>query len=244
MHVSSLQGSAGELLDASFEFTRRYYRTILNAALPVLLLTVLVEVLLTGLGVSSSSSIVGMLVILVPWSLSEALAIASCWRLLHGESPTFADSWRLVWPRTITVFSTYIIKWTLIIVGVALLIAPGFYFIALFFALPTVCIAENASFSSALQRSRALSRGSFKRIAATLGFLEVAGLTVAMLAPIVLPGGTWERLSTWDVLGGWVIGIGLLPLRAALMTLLYLDRRVSKEGYDLGVDLENLSRAV
>jgi hypothetical protein len=65
-----------------------------------------------------------------------------------------------------------------------------------------------------------------------------------VLVQFVLPGGTWEQPSVWDELGGWAVGILVLPLRAALITLVYLDRRISREGYDLSMDLEDLSRAV
>jgi hypothetical protein len=244
MYVSSLRGSAGELLDGSLVLARRHYHTILRAALPALVLSALVEVLLTLLGLSSSSSLIGMLVVLIPWSLAEGLAIASCWFLLHRESATFVDSWDAVAPRAAAVVITYSIKWILIIPAVFLLVLPGLFFIALFFALPTVCITEKASFSLAFKRTRALSRGRFKRIAATLGFLEIVGIAIAMIVPLILPGGTFDLPSVWDTLGGWVVGIVLLPLRAALMTLLYLDLRATKEGYDLGVALNDLARAV
>ena len=243
MHVSALRGSAGELLDGSFELTRRYFLTIVRAAFPALLLTALVEIVLTALGVPSSSSMIGMFVVFIPWSLAEGLAIAGCWHLLQGESGTFLDSWRLVSQRAATVCGTYTIKWILIVPGLFLLIVPGLHLIVLFFALPTVCIVENVSFWTAFKRSRVLSRGSFKRIAATLGLVEVIGMALATLVPILVPGGTWESPSTWDRLSAWAVGIVFLPLRAAVMTLLYLDLRVSKEGYDLSVDFSDLSRA-
>jgi len=37
--------------------------------------------------------------------------------------------------------------------------------------------------------------------------------------------------------------VSLLPFRTALLTTVYLNLRMSKEGYDLSVSLGNLSRA-
>jgi hypothetical protein len=244
MYVSSLGSSAGELLDASLELARRNYRVILLATLPLLLLTAIVELVLELVGLSSSSTFTGMLLILIPWSLAEALAVAACWCLLHGEPCTFVDSWKRVAPRAAAIVSSYAVKWLLIIPALFLLIVPGLYFIVLFFALPAVNIAEGASFRGALKRSRALSRGRFKRIATTLGLVELGVFVLTTIVSFVIPGGTWETPSTWDVIAGWVIYTMLLPPRAALMTLLYLDMRTTREGYDLTVSLGDLSRAV
>jgi hypothetical protein len=240
VYVSSLQGSIGELLDASLELAKRQFWTILRAALPALALTACVEVLLEVIGASPTTSMIGFLVPFIPWALAEALALGSCWHLLHGESATFADSWALVSRRIVAIALTYTVKWLLILPGLFLLIVPGLYLIALFFALPTVSVTEQASFREAFRRSRALARHRLKRIVGTLGLLEIMGLAVAALVPVILPGGTWEAPSAWDRIGGWVVGIVMLPIRAALMTVLYLHLRVSKEGYDLQWTLSHL----
>jgi len=237
----ALGNTAGELLDASIVLTKRNYWTILRTALPALVLAFTLEALLELL--DASSGFLGTTVSLVPWSLVEALCIASCWCLLHGAPSTFGVSWLMISPRLGAVILSYALKWLAITVGFVLLIIPGFLAIVRFFGLPTVCITEQASVGTAIRRSLALSRGRFKLLAASVGLVEVLSLGLSMLIPLLVPGGSWEEPSRWDTISASLIYVSLLPFRTALLATVYLNLRMSKEGYDLSVSLGNLSRA-
>ena len=239
--VPALGNTAGELMDASIVLTKRNYWTILRTALPALVLAFSLEALLELL--DASSNFLGNTVSLIPWSLVEALCITSCWCLLHGASATFRDSWQMISPRLGAVIVTYAVKWLAIGFGVVLLIIPGFLAIVRLFGLPTACITEHASVGTAIRRSVDLSRGRFKLLAASVGLIEILSIALAMVIPLLVPGGSWEEPSGWDTISGSLVYVSLLPFRTALLTTVYLNLRMSKEGYDLSVSLGNLSRA-
>lgn len=235
--------SGSELLDASFVLAKRHFLTILRAALPGLVLAGLVELGIRALSDVPDADLLGMPALLMTWGLAEALAIAACWDLVHGSAAMPAKSYRLVYGRIAAIAIGYCLKWLLIMTGLFLLIAPGLYLIALYFAVPTASVAEQASLRQAFRRSRQLARLGLKRILLTLGMLELGGIVLSMVLWMLLPGGSWESPSALDTIAGWVLALALLPLRAALMTLLYLDLRVRKEGYDLQWTLAHLPGA-
>ena len=240
--VPTLGNTAGELLDASVVLTRRNYWTILRTAVPALILAFALEALLDLL--EASSGLPGLVLSLIPWSLVDALAIAGCWSLLHGAPCTFPDSWRMVSPRLGAVVTSYGMKWLAISLGLVLLIIPGFVAIVRFFALPMACVTEQASFGSALSRSLTLSKGRFKLLAGSIGFVEILTIAAPMLIPLLLPGGSWQNPSQWSTFTASLIYVIALPFRAALFATVYLSLRVNKEGYDLSISLGNLARAV
>jgi hypothetical protein len=239
--VASALLSGSEILDASLLLAKRHFLTILRATLPALLLTAVVELAIEVLMQSPDRALLGMPAVLMAWGLAEALAIGACWDLVHGNPATLARSWKLVSQRTAAIAVGYCVKWLFILAGLFLFIAPGVYLTALYFAVPTASVAEQASLRQAFRRSRALARPDLKRILFTLGLLELGGIVLSATLWALVPGGSLESPSPFDTIAGWALAIALLPLRAALMTLLYLDVRMRREGYDLQWALAHLS---
>ena len=234
--------SRSELLDASIEFTKRHFFRILRAALPAVLLAALVDLVITAVAQGSDAGILGMPLSLLAWGVAEGMALAACWNLVQGNPVTAASGWQLVRGRLWAVAAGYALKWLGIMVGLALLIVPGVLLLAQWFAVPMVSVAEQATLKQAFDRSIRLTRLEMKRVVWTLGMLEL-GLMVAAVGVglLVTGGGNQESDFGYDVVG-WVIGIALLPLRAALTTLLYLDIRMRREAYDLEAGLQLLWR--
>lgn len=235
--------SRSELLDASIVFAKRHSLTILLATLPAL-----VPAIVVGLGIElvtqgSDVALLAMPVSLIMWGLAEGMAIAACWDLLHGNSPTTARAWKLVSPRAFAVAAGYCFKWLFIMVGLVLLIAPGLYLIGRWFAVPAASIAEQVSLREAFRRSRELTRLDLKRVLWTLGLVEIGLMVLSFVLPAVLPGGSLESPSFTQTLALWALGVVLLPFRAGLTTLLYLDIRMRREGYDLQAALRSLGGA-
>jgi hypothetical protein len=104
-------------------------------------------------------------------------------------------------------------------------------------------LAENKSLRQGFRRSRELARPGMKRIVLTLGSLELVGTILAVVITALLAGDSWEQPTALGFLAGWLLAVALLPFRAALMTLLYLERRVRREGYDLELALAESSGA-
>lgn len=231
--------SRAELIDASLVFTKRYFVSILRAALPAILVSFAVDMLFELLAPGSDSA-AEMLAQMMTWGLAEGMAFAACWEIVHGNEPTPGRAWVLVGPRLFATVFGYALKWVFILIGLFLLILPGVYLIALYFAVPAASIAERASLRQAFRRSRTLARSDLKRLMLLLGTFQVAVLILGFGFVAAATGGSFETPTSPSVIElmlGWAFGIALLPLEAALTTLLYLDIRMRKEGYDLQATL-------
>ncbi len=231
--------SGSELIDAALVFTKRYFVVILRAALPAIMVSFVVDVLFELLAPGTDSA--GEMVIqLVTWGLAEGMAFAACWEIAHGNEPTPGRAWALVAPRLFAIVFGYTLKWVFILIGLVLLVVPGVYLIALYFAVPAASIAERASLRQAFRRSRALARPDIKRLMLTLGTFQVAVLIIVFAIVAAISGSSAQSLESLEsspllleTFVGWALGILVLPLEAALTTLLYLDIRMRREGYDL-----------
>jgi len=98
-------------------------------------------------------------------------------------------------------------------------------------------VVERLGPTLALRRSRNLVRGQFWRVLGVVGLgLFIATVVAQIVAlPLSIPGDAWGAL-----LGVALISVGtaissllMTPLVANLLTLLYFDGRIRKEGYDL-----------
>ena len=241
--LAPTDASPSQLFDASLVFGRRHFRTLLQVALPAVFVCAVLELVSQLLRHVPGIPLLGFLAVLMAWGLAEAMAIAACWHIVHGRAATRATCWYSVSRRVIAIMVGYCLKWLLILAGLVLLFAPGVYLIALYFAVPTANIAEGYSLSRAFRRSRGLARPGMKRIALTLGSLEVIGLGLSFLISAALGDFSSESPAPLGVVAAWSLGVVLLPFRAALMTLLYVDRRVSREAYDLELGLAHVGGA-
>jgi hypothetical protein len=229
--------TAAQLVDVSLVLGRRRFGALIRAALPALFVAALLELLAGALVGVPLVEPVEFVLVVAAWSVGEAMAIAACLNHLHGRPDAPSDCWAQVAPRLGAITIGYCWKWLLILVGFVLLIVPGFYMIALYFAIPTTMIAERQSLVGALRRSRQLARPGIMRLIVTLGSFELVGIVLSSMISLSLGGESWERPGAIGFLAGWVVAVAVIPFRASLMTLLYLDRRVRREGYDLELAL-------
>jgi hypothetical protein len=132
----------------------------------------------------------------------------------------------------------------LILVGLALLVIPFAVFSGLSIATPSL-VLEHVSAGRAMSRSWQLTKGFRLRIIGLL-FVVMVIVLIPMFALGILGGmfGTGESRSM-TVLFTAIIGVVSLiitPLLYCVLTLLYYDLRVRKEGYDLEVLASELPR--
>lgn len=112
-------------------------------------------------------------------------------------------------------------------------------------------IAEEADFGRAVTRSYELSRGA---LAALLGRYLLFLLLIAVLTivPSLVIGALVDLIPLLSLqlrlaltgLAGALVGAVVQPLGPIMLMLLYYDRRVRKEGYDLQQQAAELSRDV
>jgi hypothetical protein len=137
----------------------------------------------------------------------------------------------------------------------AVFVAASYLLVAWSLAPCALALEERPSVSRALGRSRALVRGAFWRTLAALallsvlvGVLQLSGsilvqvigaLLQALAAPDAPSQPLWVTISV-SLLSN-LLGILVRPPFYIGLTLLYYDRRIRREGYDLAVQADALA---
>lgn len=197
------------------------------------------------LRVSLLISIPGLIIdILIAMVLNGILTIVMGKAVL-GQPISVGEAWRHVKPRFGALLGLSVL-YTLIVVagGVALLI-PGVWLYVLFSLASTALILEGAPVGRAMTRSRTLIQNAWWR---TFGILLLTALLAGVLSfivnlPFSLFNGDLVSVTgvnpdfTTVILLGAVAAILTqaitLPLTSGVTTLIYVDRRMRREGMDI-----------
>ena len=242
--------AVGEILDAAFAVYRRNVFALWKivavvVALPAALngaLAVAQRQVGTSNNSSSGSLVVLELLFVVVTFVALALATAAAYRLV-------ADAYlqRAVDPDASLRFGLKRIgsvMWVSIILGLGVICAsiflliPGVYlYVAWSVAIP-VLLAENLRGTKALGRSRALVRGRFwpclgvLALSFLLQFIVLFAI-IFVLAAIVDTTGNDTLLFFEQSISTLISNTLVLPFQIAVTTVLYIDLRVRKEGFDV-----------
>ncbi len=122
--------------------------------------------------------------------------------------------------------------------GLLLCLAPGIYLWVAWTVAAPVLLLEDVRGWKAMKRSRQLVKGRFwPTFAVVLLVAILTGIVQAMfvgiLAGVVSVSGNEVALAIADAIGQTASGVLTTPLSAAVLTVLYFDLRVRKEGFDL-----------
>ena len=106
---------------------------------------------------------------------------------------------------------------------------------------PHAIIVEGLKPIGAVRRSYSLVRGSWWRVfgiflvilLVTIGLALLVSAPFAFASWLAAPEEPTGLSSTFNFLGGVIVGIAVAPVVATALTLLYYDLRVRKEDYDL-----------
>ena len=230
--------TATELIDAAAVLARGTYGRLITIGALVYLPVALVRVLglrpVTGDEVQASGLFLilydlvwqslgwaGMLVVLNDQYLSREPDLSRAVGVVHS------DVWR------ITLLSVGCSLLTL--VGLALFIVPGVYFMMRFFAVPQTLLFERNSMLDALVRSLWLSKHDQRRLA--IASVVTVAISLAMwagTAAAIRPYMPAEWLT--DLVAG-IPQIFISPILAAFWLLIYYDVRIRVEGFDLQREL-------
>ena len=167
------------------------------------------------------------------FGLVEAATILAAWELLHGRELDARLLWRRVFQRFFTLLFSTLIRVYLILLGLVVLIAPGLYFLAIYFAVPAVIMVEDLGLGASLKRSRSLALGSMRGILLSTGMAWIIVVVIAYFIPRALTLIGIPIASPVRVLFsvGWAAVV--VPFRSALAARVYLEIRARREGYDL-----------
>ena len=254
--------STGEILDVAIKICVAQWRTLLKAVLIVVVPVQIVSTILTAdytvssfdFGAGSSKTpqetldelnqYIGGLAISGLLQLGAVgLATAACFRAIAqsylGESADWRESLRFATrhiPSLLLLTLLYVIGVGL---GTLLFIVPGIWlYVGWAFALP-VLLVEGMRGRTALGRSFALVKGRWWKTFGTLvvGFILAAIISTLMqgifLVGMVVGDDNDTVVLVLSAVAG-IVGLAIsTPFQAALLTVLYFDLRVRKEGFDL-----------
>jgi hypothetical protein len=249
----------GEVLDAGFRLVRSRFSTLLLCALAVAAPLSVLDTLITlstnkqafdfntdtpVTAQDDGDALVGGLITRLIGILLVLLVLAACFRAISaaymGERATAGESLRFAVARLPALLGAYFLVALSLIVGFIVLVIPGIYLgVALSMVFPAL-LFERLGPGAAYSRSFSLVSGNWWRTFGTLlvTFLILVVLTAALggglgaLLGAAAPGD--EALAAiFLTLLNILLAIILYPIAASILTVLYYDLRVRKEGFDL-----------
>ena len=229
-----------ELIDASFQFLRENFATLFTTTVAAFAPIALFEYMSAG---KPTDVLLSLATRIVSWffaSIAQAATIEIVATRYMGESITPADALRAVWNRIGTVLAVSFAYGLVVGLGTVLLIIPGIYFATKYFASMAAAVIEGHGMSRAMERSAELTVGSKMRV---LGIFLIVLLIYIVLAAVV--GVVIESVTTPPV-AALVVRLMMAltnPLGFILVTLLYFDLRIRREGLDIDLMMAPLSPA-
>ena len=265
--------AVGEILDVSIKIFLTHWRTLLTAALVVVVPVQVVITLLTAdytvqsldFGTDTTQTpeetleeinqyLGGLVISGVLQVCAVLLASAACFRAIAqaylGEQTDWRASLAYALRRTPQLLLITLLYMLGVAVATIFFIAPGVWlYIAWAFALP-VLLVEGTGGSKSLGRSFALVKGRWWR---TFGVL-VLGLVLALVVSTVIQGVFFVGMFAGadndlfvlllSAIAG-IVGLAITtPFQAALLAVVYFDLRVRKEGFDLELLAERIGGSV
>jgi hypothetical protein len=250
----------GEILDAGIKLFLRHWRTlvisVIGLILPVQILSALVtasvapeqfDLTSTESGVQDGEEaefLIGQGVIALLSVISVLLATAVCFKAVAdaylGVEPEWRRSLRFAVRRLGGLLGVAIVGGILVGLATIALVVPGIWLFVMYSVAVPAMLLERIGPVQALRRSFRLVRGRWWSTAGTLlvGYLLIGiiGALVSgaiMVIPSVVAEDNTLVGALGAVVGGTVGSVLTTPYSAAVVTLLYFDLRVRKEGLDL-----------
>lgn len=182
----------------------------------------------------------GLIVILA--YLASQLATGACFKAISGayldEEAGWGDSLRFARSKLGSLLWLSFLTAVCIVPALLLFLLPGIYLWVAWSVAAPVLLLEDVRGWQAMKRSRQLVKGRFWPtiavvILVTIVTVIVQSVIVGILAGLVSVSGNDVALALADAIGQTASGVLTTPLSAAVLTVLYFDLRVRKEGFDL-----------
>jgi Membrane domain of glycerophosphoryl diester phosphodiesterase len=169
-------------------------------------------------------------------------------RAVLGEQPTFAVAWAQLRPHLLKLFGVAILTTLAVIAGLVLCIVGAVWVgVGLAVAVPAL-ILERGRVTESLGRSWNLVQGGWWRTFGILllGVVIIYVIQLAVSIPLLVvsfvlsgvfsdPSGPTSLVpvEAFSALAGIIAGTITYPFQASMTALIYVDRRMRKEGLDL-----------
>jgi hypothetical protein len=186
--------------------------------------------------------IAGGLVIVVISYIASQVATGACFKAISGAYLDEETDWRgsLRFARS----KLGSLLWLSFLITVCLMpafllcVLPAVYLWVAWTVAAPVLLLEDVRGWQAMKRSRQLVKGRIRPTIAvvlliTILTIIVQSVVVGVLAGVVSVSDNDVALAVADAIGQTLSGMLTTPLSAAVLTVLYFDLRVRKEGFDL-----------
>jgi hypothetical protein len=244
--------STTELIDAAVQLLRQHYMEIVTASaiflIPAFILRLFMPDVRAGqlpVGQQLSTVALGAAITVIFSVVSTAAVVVVISDSYLGREVSIVSAVQRVIDRFWSVLGAALLQTILTGIGFLFFVIPGVLCVAWFFAGTAVVVIEGKTATAALGRSRQLAAGSVGRI---LGVLLLTVLIVATIEIIALflvgIAGVFIHAGTaLTVLGGNLASLLIYPFFTVVITLLYYDLRIRKEGFDLEVMATELAQS-
>jgi hypothetical protein len=253
--------SVGDILDRGLKlllarFPLLFLITLL-VQLPFLVLQLIVPLLeKLGAGAVLLSSLAALLSMLILAPLSQAVILYVVMREYVDRPATIGEAFNLALSRFGPLLGTVILSGVLIFLGALACFIPGIYLSVMWAFAAQVVVLENLSGMDALKRSKALVTGYGWRVFGVVFLIQVVGMIIGGMVvggiSILLPSqetvrgaGGFPVAHTVNYanyviahLAQTLVNILIGAYLAVCLTLLYLDLRIRKEGFDLEIEAQ------
>ena len=233
--------STGEILDASINVMRRYFRVLFGIAIVSLGLPMAIDVYIDVAGGSNAHPglatldrlLNGLGTLLVTGATVRAVSQAYL-----GRVPDVGDAVRYAGGKLGMIFGASFLSALVVVLATLALVIPGIVVFCGYSVVGQVAALEPLKSSSdALGRSWNLTKG-FRGKALVLWVVSFALIMVVVMAVGVAGGLAAGVIASLDVAVTVLLALVTLllyPLITCVFTLFYYDLRVRKESFDLEV---------
>ena len=250
----------GEIVDVALKIFGRHWRTLVACVLvptvPIQIVSVLVVLSIAPEQFDLSSrttspsegtdgaEIAGVLVVRLLEVLASILAWAACFKAVAdgylGREAGVAGSLRFGLPKIPRLLGLSIVAGALIVIGLILIIIPGLVLMTFLSLAVPALLFERIGVFGAIGRSFELVSGRFWSILLLMIVTILALLVVSFVFGLLLGGIGVAVSEDSEAVGAAVTFVAAViataittPIFAAIISVLYFDQRVRKEGFDL-----------
>ncbi|MGI8508777.1 MAG: hypothetical protein ACR2MQ_05585 [Gemmatimonadaceae bacterium] len=224
-----------EILDAAFEIYRRHFWVFFAVSVVATIPGGIARYLISRTSVLDPTH--KPLLLALAWIVAgliapfaEAAFVTTTSNAYRGSVVDIADSIRSAFVRPWQLFAIVWARGIMLGLGMLLLIVPGLIVYKRYFAIVAAFTIEKLPARAAMTRSREISDDNGKRIFFLLGavalFAIFAGAMLGGFLAAIAKGAIAAIL--------YLVAVSLFtPFPAIVMTLLYYDIRIRREGYDI-----------
>ena len=256
--------SFGEILDVALKIFGRHWQTLVACVLvptiPIQIVSVLVILSIapeqfdpdtspTATPEGTGTELAAILVVQLLSLIASLLAWAACFKAVAdgylGQQPSLGGSLRFGLPRIPRLFGLSVVTGLMIIIGLFGCLV-GALFVAAFVILSIpALLLERIGIFAAIGRSFELVKGRYWQTVLMLLviFAGLIVLTIVLGAIFGLAGGANSGEAA-NAIAQFVASVAAsavtTPIFAAILTVLYFDQRVRKEGFDLQLLAEGI----